>query len=503
MNYDVNALDSQFSTREDLVEALSEIAQAINTLREPGEVLETVLEIALERLEAERGFILLRSEDAPEGYDIRSYRNFTEEQLDDLVLSTSVIQEVLHRGTPELVYEALEDERYGNAESIVLQQIQSIACVPLTRKDEQIGVIYLDSLSQRSRFTRESLPFLRALANQAAIAIENAELYQALREDNRHLRREIHRIHGFDEIIGDSDPMEEVFETMSRVLDSDASVLIEGESGTGKELVARAIHYNGHRKDEPFVTVFCGSLPDDLLESELFGHKKGAFTGAISDKKGLLEEADGGTVFLDEVGDLSPRMQTVLLRTLQEGEIKRVGENKVRTIDVRVLSATNRPLKDLIEEGEFREDLFYRLNTIRITLPPLRRRRSDIPLLAQHFLEKYATGERGYIRGFEPEALRALKRYPWPGNVRELEKTVERAVVLSEDELISRDDFRLPDEESLDPFEIGLPLEEIERRAILQTLEACDGNISETARVLEVSRRTLHYKLKEWESQET
>lgn len=502
MNDDPAVIDSRIDEDRRLVEALSEISQAINTLREPGEVLETVLEIALERLEAERGFILLRSDNAPDGYEVRSYRNFTEEELDDLVLSTSVIQEVLQKGEPELVYEAMEDERYSSAESIVLQQIQSIACLPLCRKEEQIGVLYLDSVSQRSRFTRESLPFLQALANQAAIAIENAELYQSLREDNRHLRREIHRIHGFDEIVGDSDPMEEVFETMSRVMDTDASVLIEGESGTGKELVARAIHYNGHRKDEPFVTVFCGSLPDELLESELFGHKKGAFTGAVSDKKGLLEEADGGTVFLDEVSDLSPRMQTVLLRTLQEGEIKRVGENKIRTIDVRILSATNRPLKDLIDTDEFREDLYYRLNTIRITLPPLRNRRSDIPLLAQYFLDKYATGRRDYIRGFEPDALRALKRYPWPGNVRELEKTVERAVVLSQEDLISRDDLRLPDEDSADPFEPGLPLEEVERRAIVQTLEACEGNISKAARVLDVSRRTLHYKLKEWESED-
>lgn len=487
---------------ESLFDALSEIALTINSIQEPGDLLETVLEIAMERLNAERGFILLRSDEDPKGYEVRSSRNFTEEQLDDLVLSTSVIREVLQNGEPELVYKALEDERYREAESIVLQQIQSIACVPLCKKDKQVGAIYLDSLSRRSQFTGKSLPFLKAFANQAAVAIENAELYQTLREDNRHLRQEIQRIHGFDEIIGQSARMQEVFDMVSRVTDSDASVLIEGESGTGKELVARAIHYNGHRKDAPFVAVFCGSLPDDLLESELFGHVKGAFTGAISDKKGLFEEADTGTIFLDEVGDLSPRMQTVLLRALQEGEIKRVGENKIREVDVRVLSATNKSLKELIEEGEFREDLYYRLNTIKVGMPPLRHRRGDIPLLANHFLDKFATDRRDYIKGFEPEAMQALKKYTWPGNVRELEKTIERAVVLAQGDLITTEDLRLPDQEDVDPFEPGIPLKEVERRVIQRTLEDCDGNISQTARVLEVSRRSLHYKLKEWESQD-
>ena len=214
-------------------------------------------------------------------------------------MSTSVVREVIAKGEPVILYEALEDDRYGSSESIVLQQIQSIACMPLLIKNRQIGAIYLDSVNQRSRFTKESLPFLSALSNQAAIAIENARLYQSLRQENRQLREEIQRIHGFEEIVGQSAKMQQVFNTMARVLDTDATVLIEGESGTGKELVARAIHYNGLRKDKPFVALFCGSLPDSLLESELFGHKKGAFTGASSDKKGLFEAADGGTVFLD------------------------------------------------------------------------------------------------------------------------------------------------------------------------------------------------------------
>ncbi|MDX1548705.1 MAG: sigma 54-interacting transcriptional regulator, partial [Rhodothermales bacterium] len=318
------------------LEALSAIALEVNTLQEPQTLLEKVLAIAMETLGAERGFVLLTDDDAPEGFAVRARRNFTEEQLGDVVrLSTSVVYEVLRSGEPVLVYEAVEDDRFGAAKSVVLQQIQSIACVPLRLKDRQIGAIYLDSLTQRARFTRDHLPFLAAFANQAAVAIENAHLYQALRDENRQLRSEVQRLHGFDEIIGQSARMREVFDVLSRVLDTDATVLVEGESGTGKELVARAIHYNGHRQDKPFVAIFCGALSDELLESELFGHKKGSFTGAAADKKGLFEAADGGTVFLDEVGDLSPRLQTSLLRVLQAGEIKRVGETHTRTVDVR------------------------------------------------------------------------------------------------------------------------------------------------------------------------
>ncbi len=483
------------------LEALSEIALTINTIQDPDALLEKVLEIAMETLEAERGFVLLTSKTLPEGFEVKSSRNFTEAQLGDLVrISTSVVREVLHSGEPVLLYEALKDERYRETESIVMQQIQSIACVPLRLKTRQIGAIYLDSLTKRGHFTRTSLPFLNAFANQAAIALENARLYQSLRAENRQLRGEVQRLHGFEGIIGQSQPMREVFETLTRVLDTDATVLIEGESGTGKELVARAIHYNGERKDQPFVAIFCGALPDELLESELFGHKKGAFTGAVTDKRGLFEVADGGTVFLDEVGDLSHRMQRALLRVLQEGEIKRVGETHLRKVDVRILSATNKTLTELITAGEFREDLYYRLNTIAITMPPLRRRRGDVPLLAHHFLNKFATGKRSHIRGFTPDALAALQAYTWPGNVRELENTIERAAVLSRNDLIEVGDLRLPEPAAADPYEPGLTLKEVEQRVVLQALKDYHGNVSETARALGVSRRWLHYKLKEWEA---
>ena len=491
------------STQNSLLEsiqALSEIAQTINSIQKIEPLLEKVLEIAMETLAADRGFIILKSSETSQGFKTQTSRNFSDKQISAIThFSTSVIQDVLKKGEPILLFEAQKDPLYKETESIVIQKIQSIACVPLSIKNRQIGAIYLDSLTQRSRFTNESLPFLTAFANQAAIAIENANLYQSLRDENRQLRKEMQRIHGFKEIIGQSPKMREVFDVISRVLDSDATILIEGESGTGKELVARAIHYNGQRKDKPFMAIFCGALPDSLLESELFGHKKGAFTGAVTDKKGLLEAADGGTFFLDEIGDLNMQIQTKLLRVLQEGEIRRVGENKIRKVNVRVISATNKVLTDLVPQGLFREDLYYRLNTILIKVPLLRERKPDIPLLAHHFLDKFTETKKTKIKGFDENALEALLAYPWPGNVRELENTIERAVVMAKEELINVDDLKLPPTELEKFSEEGLSLKDSQRQLVKKTLDEQDGNISETAKILGVSRRWLHYKIKEWQ----
>ncbi len=486
--------------------ALSDIAATINSVRDPGKLLETVLETAMHSLEAERGFIFLEDRDAETGFAVRAQRNFTQDELDGVVNeggegSGSVVRSVLASGEPVILYEAAADERFGSTQSVVLQQIQSIVAVPLRLKARQIGAIYLDSVTRRGRFTRQSLPFLKAFANQAAVALENASFMQSLRDENRRLRTEVQRVHGFDGIIGQSPRMRDVFETVGRVLDTDATILLGGESGTGKEVIARAIHYNGQRRDKPFVAIFCGSLADELLESELFGHKRGSFTGAIADKKGLFEIADGGTVFLDEVGDLSAKLQTSLLRVLQEGEIKRVGDTSIRKVDVRIISASNKDIKAEIAVRAFREDLYYRLNTIDIELPPLRHRRDDIPLLAAHFLDRYATGTRAHLRGFTPEAVDALKRYRWPGNVRELENTIERSAVLSRGELIDVADLRLPAQGPETTFDPGLPMKEVERRHVQRSLEQHDGNISETARSLGVSRRWIHYRLKEWQDE--
>jgi Nif-specific regulatory protein len=312
------------------------------------------------------------------------------------------------------------------------------------------------------------------------------------------LRKEAQRSSGLADIIGQSPKMKQVFDIINSVLDSDATVLIQGESGTGKELVARAIHHHGLRRDKPFVALFCGSLPESLLESELFGHKKGAFTGASYDKKGLFETADSGTFFLDEIGDISPKLQTQLLRVLQEGEIKRVGENHVRKVDVRIIAATNKDLLEKIKDGTFREDLYYRLNVINIFLPPLRERAEDILMLGQHFLMKFAAKYKKNIHGFSSTAFDLLPRYPWPGNVRELENTIERAVVLAKGALIGPDDLRLTESNGHLHLPSGMTLEQLARHLVKQTLQETGGNVTHAAVRLGVSRRWIQYKQKKW-----
>ena len=489
------------------LEALSEIALRINSIQDAGQLLNNVLEIATQTLQADRGFVLLTNEQKSDGFEVHATQNLPEAQLSDVVkVSTSVVHRVLQTGAPVILHEALGDKQFGLAQSIVVQKIRSIACVPLRIKSRQIGAIYMDCLTDRGRFRNENLPFLEAFSNLAAIAIENVRLNQALRDENRQLRKEIQQISGFKEIIGQSPAIRDLFSKMDRLLDADATVLIHGESGTGKELVARAIHYNGHRKDQPFLALFCGSLPDSLLESELFGYKKGAFTGANADKPGLFEVADGGTLFLDEVGDLSPSLQTSLLRVLQEGEVKRVGETQVRHVDVRIISASNKALDTLVQDGDFREDLYYRLNTIPLRTPPLRERVEDVPLLAQHFLDKYATGRRNGIKGYTPEALQVMQQYHWPGNVRELQNTIERAVVMTTEALIDIEDLQLtlPEKPIAHTYRKaasnGATLKEVERLVVQDALERNAGNVSQTARELGVSRSWIHLRLKEWEA---
>ncbi len=306
----------------------------------------------------------------------------------------------------------------------------------------------------------------------------------------------------FGAMVGSSAPMQKVFELIARLARTDITVLIQGESGTGKELVARAIHDESPRARQPFVVVNCGAIPENLLESELFGHVRGAFTGALRDKKGLFEEAHGGTIFLDEISELPIALQVKLLRFLQEGEIKRVGSNNTTMLDVRVLAATNRNLLEMVEQGKFRSDLYYRLNVIQIDLPPLRERREDVLPLARFFLQKFATRLRKPGREFTAEALSKLKSHDWPGNVRELENAIERAVALSTEREIGLRELpeALHKTARSEAQRNGeLTLEEVEKRHILATLAHCQGNYDEAARVLAIGRTTLWRKLKKYQ----
>ena len=339
------------------------------------------------------------------------------------------------------------------------------------------------------------------------ITIRRAMEHTRLKEENRLLKESLGRHFDRQNIIGRSPAMITLLETVAQVAPSEATVLITGESGTGKELIAGAIHYNSLRKDGPFVKLNCAAITETLLESELFGHEKGAFTGADRRKEGRFFQSHQGSLFLDEVSEMSLTMQVKLLRVLQEREFTRVGGEKTIQVDVRVLAATNKNLSELIVKEKFREDLYYRLNVVDIPIPPLQNRHEDIPLLAQHFLELFSNKNHKDIKGFTPQAMDLLIQHDWPGNVRELMNAVERAVVLSRSDYLAEKDFPVIGSRKIDNVEAASntaninisgdqPLEEVEKATILRTLEAADGNKSETARRLGITRKTLHKKLK-------
>jgi two-component system response regulator HydG len=333
------------------------------------------------------------------------------------------------------------------------------------------------------------------------ITLERAMEHSRLKAENRLLRERLGLQFDRRHIIGQSAAMVRLFDSVAQVAPSEATVLIAGESGTGKELIAGAIHFNSSRRDGPFVRLNCAAITETLLESELFGHEKGAFTGADRRREGRFFQADGGSLLLDEVSEMPLPMQVKLLRVLQEREFTRVGGDTVIRVDVRVIAATNKDLPELVSGGRFREDLYYRLNVVGLTLPALRERAEDIPLLALHFLEAFALKNRKEVKGFTPQAMDRLIRYAWPGNVRELMNAVERAVVMTRGDFLTEEDISLiptaamPEPEQ--PAAAGArPLEEVEKATILITLKAADGNKSEAARRLGITRRTLHKKLK-------
>jgi Nif-specific regulatory protein len=482
---------------QERLHSLYEIAQVLNSITDIDRLLDRVMDIAIQTVEAERGFLVLCEEEDAAKLSVRTARNIAPEAAMSISdISHSIVDKVLEHQTGVLTSDAQADPRFAGSESVIFKQIRAVMSVPFIVRGKLLGAIYLDSKARRAGFTDDSLGFLKAFSNLAAIAIENARLMGSLRDENYLLRSEVQRTYHFKEIIGNSPRMLQVFEMLTKIMNSDISVLLEGESGTGKELVARALHYSGPRREKQFVPQFCGNLSETLLESELFGHKRGAFTGAISDKKGILEVANGGTFFLDEVAEVPISIQIKLLRVLQDGEFRRVGDTETRKVDVRVISATNKSLAREVEKGNFREDLFYRLNVITIQMPALRDRTGDTPMLVQHFLNKHGakTGDR--VKKVTPEAMKILESYHWPGNVRELENAIERAIVLAEDRDISAAELIIP--RVAKPMGMAKTLKEYERELVLKTLEEMKGNKTHTAEALGVSLRWLHYKLAEW-----
>ncbi len=521
---------------------LQEVAKGINSELNLEKLLNLIMDCVLELTGAERGFLVLFQDS--EKVSVEVARNIDKESLKrpEFEFSRSIVRQVRESHEPVVSSDAQGDPRFAEHMSVLNLQLRSVLCMPLKTRERLTGVIYIDNRIREGLFAEGDLGVLRAFADQAAIAIENARLWEdnkrkhdelarskekveqlnsllqekvenqkveleEVKETLAHKQSELEFKYNYDQIVGHSKPMAAVFQLLDKVTDTDVPVYVHGESGTGKELVARAIHFNGPRKKERFVSENCAAISETLLESELFGYVKGAFTGADRDKKGLFEIATSGTLFLDEIGEMSQLMQKKLLRVLQEGEIRRVGGKDVIKVDVRIISASNKDLTKLIETGEFREDLYYRINVITVRLPPLRDRREDIPLLVQHFLERQARNQGMPILEVDKEALRMLMNHTWPGNVRELENEITRAAALATGRItpdVLGDAVKGTPARGFDWKDMkGRGLKDVvkehtdilEKEIIEVTLAETNWVKSEAARRLQISRPTLDAKI--------
>ncbi|HYK22067.1 MAG TPA: sigma 54-interacting transcriptional regulator, partial [Pyrinomonadaceae bacterium] len=416
--------------------ALMKVSTTINSIRGLDDLLQRLLELLFEVVPAQRGAVLLTNEGSFEtSFVFGLDRVRGKDQA--VNVSRTIVQQVLRDGVA-LIASDPQTEPSLATQSLIATRAHSVMCVPLIMVDRKLGVLYLDTTHPRDQFNRDHLQLVAAIAGIAAVAIENARQFEWLATENERLLADVNIEHN---MVGESPAMQRIYHFISKVAPKDSTVLISGESGTGKELAARAIHRNSKRVQKPFMGVNCAALNESLLESELFGHEKGSFTGAFAQKKGRLEVADGGTVFLDEIAELTPPLQVKLLRVLQEREFERVGGTVTIKVDLRVIAATNKNLEEAIEAGQFRQDLYYRLNVVSLEMPALRERREDIMLLANYFADRYSTKCNRRLNGFSSEARACLTSYDWPGNVRELENAIERAVVLGTTDLILAEDL--------------------------------------------------------------
>ncbi|HEX3111982.1 MAG TPA: sigma-54-dependent Fis family transcriptional regulator, partial [Candidatus Eisenbacteria bacterium] len=445
-------------------------------------------------------------EDGKLHFEIARSRDEATLPPDEFQISWGIAEEAAHRRETVWVPDAVGSSLFQDRKSVRELSLRTVVALPILTAGRVLGVLYVDSHSIAHEFTPEDIAILEGFAAQVAVALENARLHEELKDsknrlemENLNLRRALKEESRYGLLVGRSPKMLRVIELMEKVIPTQVSVLIQGETGTGKELIARAIHLNGPRREKNFMAVNCGALPESLLESELFGYRKGAFTGASEDRIGLFEAADGGTLFLDEVGEMPATLQVKLLRVLQDSQIRRVGDTVSRRVDFRLIAATNRDLKTEVEGGRFRQDLFYRLNVVPVSLPPLRERGEDTLLLAQHFLELFSKQQVKPVRGLSAESRELLLRHPWPGNVRELENAMARAVALADEG------------GAIEPvlFGLGAPvtrrwdgqhtlretLDAVEAETIREALRQCESNVSRAARALGVSRQHLHNRM--------
>jgi Nif-specific regulatory protein len=484
--------DTVYQMARDL-SALMKISTKINSIRGLDELRQQLLELVFEVVPAQTGAILLAGDGTEEfasvfGWDRHSGANRT------VRVSRTIVHQVMQEGVAVLGNDVMENEAFGTAQSLIASQVRALLCVPLVLHDKVLGVIYLDTSDPAARFDKDHIQLLTAIAGIAAVALENAKHLEWLEGENERLRADS-RVE--TSMVGESARMKQIYQFISKVAPTSATVLICGESGTGKELAARAIHANSARANKPFVAVNCAAITETLLESELFGHEKGAFTGAIALKKGRFEMADTGTIFLDEVGEMSPLLQTKLLRVLQEREFERVGGTRTIKVDIRLIAATNKELEEAIEQGTFRQDLYYRLNVVQLSMPPLRERREDIPMLANYFTANYSKKCKRRVIGISEEARARLVSYDWPGNVRELENAIERAVVLGTTDFILPEDLPEAALEAETPSSMPKTkyheaIAESKKQLILKAVEQANGNYTGAARLLGVHPNYLH-----------
>ena len=471
---------------------LLKISRVVHSIRDLQALQDEILSLTFEVSPAERGAILLDGTHAKDFASVFA-RNRLASDPRTVRVSRTVARQVLEQGVSVLGSDVTADGSLNEVESLITSEVRSQLCVPLIVFDKVIGCIYLDSTNPILRFDEDHLQLVTAIAGISAVALENARQLEWLRQENERLNTEINLEHS---LIGESAIMKNVYQFLARVAPTDSTVLIDGESGTGKELVARAIHQNSERSEKPFVAINCAAITETLLESELFGYEKGAFTGATAQKKGKLEVANGGVVFLDEIGELAAALQSKLLRVIQEREFERVGGTRSVEVDIRLIAATNKNLAEAVRAGTFRPDLFYRLNVVSVTMPPLRERKEDIAQLATYFINKYAKRCKVKAKPLSEEARACLLNYDWPGNVRELENAIERALVLGAADLILPEDLPEAVLERAAPAGMTAKyhsaLKETKKQLILAAIEDAKGNYTEAARALGLHPNYLH-----------
>jgi transcriptional regulator with GAF, ATPase, and Fis domain len=483
----------------DAYQKLHDFSARLMEKHDLAELLNELMDSVIEITNADKGFLILMEGDY---LDVKVARNLKRENIADAVsqLSDSIIAKVVETRRPVIISDAMNDSEFQSSMSVIKLKLTSVICVPLLEKGKLIGLIYVGNDTIGGLFQDELMRVLTMFAAQASLIVANAMLMNELKVDNQQLSRQLEELR-FGDIVGTSRPMQEVFRKVEKVAATDISVLITGETGTGKELIAREIHRRSPRREKPFVTINCGAIPENLLESELFGHVKGAFTGAVANKAGKFQSADGGTLFLDEIGEMPLNLQVKILRAIQERIVVRVGDTRPESVDIRILAATNRDLEEEIRHGRFREDLYYRLNVVNLHLPPLRDRGDDIPVIARYLLSRYSKEYDTRVKGFSPNAAVAIRKYDWPGNIRELENRLKKAIVLAEGNLLGPEDLGLSGDNLPSILPLAAAKEKFQRDYINEILALNNGNRTKTARDLGVDPRTIFRHL-EKEDQE-